>query len=60
MGFFWKSDRPIAETCRPILDNTKLSQETDIHTLRGIRSLSPSKRETQTDALDRAATGIGV
>jgi len=35
-GLLWTSDQPDAETSRP--DNTQNSQETDIHSLGGIRT----------------------
>ena len=44
-------------TCR---ENTKHTQQIDIHALSGIRNRNPRKRAAQTHVLDRAAIGIGV
>ena len=46
---------------RPLPDDTQRSQETDIHAPGKIRTRNPSASEQrQTDALDRAASGIGT
>jgi hypothetical protein len=47
------SDTPHSQ--RPLPDNIQQSQETDFHSLGGIRTRNPSKPA----AADRAATGIG-
>ena len=38
------SGRVISPSHRPLPDNTQLSQQTDIHTLDGIRTRNPSRR----------------
>jgi hypothetical protein len=42
------------------LQNTQHSQETDIHAPAGFEPAIPASEEPQTQALDRAATGIGL
>ena len=45
---------------RPLPDNTQHSQQTDIHSLGGIRNPQFQQSERpQTHTLDRAATGTG-
>ena len=51
-----QSVRMISPSQRPLLHNTRYSQESDIHTPGGIRIRIFNK---QVGALDRAATGIG-
>ena len=55
VGFLWTSDQLVAET-RP--DNTKHSQQTDIHALAGFEPTIPSAKRPQNYALYRATTGI--
>jgi hypothetical protein len=45
---------------RPLPNHTQHSQKTYIFDPDGIPTNNPSKRGQQTEALDRAATGIGV
>jgi hypothetical protein len=54
------SGRGIGPFHRPLSDNTKLSQETGIHVLGGIRIRNPSKRATSDLILGRAATRVGT
>jgi len=49
----------ISPSQRPLPDNTQHSQETNIHALGGICTISASERP-QTYVLDRAATEIGL
>jgi len=49
--------RVISPSQKPLLDNTRHSQETDFSATGGIRSPNPSKREAAGPNLDRAATG---
>jgi len=42
VGLFWKSDQPVGETFT--WQNTKHSEETDLHTPGENRTLNPSKR----------------
>jgi len=49
----------ISLTQRPLPNNTRHSQQTDIYALSGIGTGNPSKRAAQTHVLDGAATGIG-
>ena len=50
----------ISRTQRPLHDNTKLSQQTDLYAPGGIRSHNPSKRSAaDLRFIDRAATGTG-
>ena len=42
VGLSWTSDQPYAETSLP--DNTRHTQETDIHAPGGIPTRNPSKR----------------
>jgi hypothetical protein len=50
----------IGPSYRPLPDNIKHSQQTDIHAPGGIRTRNPSKQLPQTQALDHAATGTGI
>jgi len=52
----WKSNRP---SQRFLPDKTHHSQETDIHTAAGFEPAILANERPQTDALDRAAMGIG-
>ena len=45
-------------TQRPVTDNTKQSQETDIHAPMGFEPTIPTGEWPQTDTLDRAAARI--
>jgi hypothetical protein len=54
LGLLWTSNQPDAETS----DNTQHSQETDNHVPTGFESTIPASERPQTNALDRAATGI--
>jgi len=45
---------------RPLPDNTKHSQQVDIHAPVGFESAIPADERPQTYALDRAATGTGL
>ena len=49
----------ISPTQRPLPDNTRDSQYTDIHVTAGFEPVIPASERPQTHALDRAATGIG-
>jgi hypothetical protein len=49
----------INPTQRPLSDNTQYSQQTDVHALAAFETAAPASERPQTDALDRAATGIG-
>ena len=55
------SGQVISPTQRHLLDNIQHSQETDIHSLGGIRNLNPTKQATANPRLRprRAATGLG-
>jgi hypothetical protein len=55
VGLLWTSDRLAAETST--WEHRTLKQ-TQIHAPRGIRTAIPASEQPQTDALDRAATGI--
>jgi hypothetical protein len=50
----------ISATQGTLPDNTLHSQETDIYATGGIRTHNPSNEQSQTQSLDRAATGIGL
>ena len=50
----------IIPTQRPLLEDTKHSQETDFHDRGGIRTRNLKNKRSQTHALDRAATGTGT
>ena len=56
------SGRVISSSQRPLLDNTQHSQQTDIHAppRAGFEPTISAGERTQTYALDRAATGIGI
>jgi len=57
VGLLWRSDQLIAETST---DNTKRSQQTDIHATAGFEPAIPTSVRSQIYALDRAATGTGI
>jgi len=54
------SGRVISPTQRPLPDNTRQSQQTDINAPSGIRIDNSSKRAAANPRLDRAATGISL
>jgi hypothetical protein len=54
VGFLWTSDRPVLET------STHYSQETGFYAPAGFELAIPASKRLQTQALDRAATGIGL
>ena len=57
VGLLWTSDQPHA---RPLPYKTQHSQEADIHAPAEFEPEIPESQRPQMDALDRAATGIGV
>ena len=50
--------REIGLSQRPVPHNTQHSQQTDIHVPAGFEPATPANDRPQTDALDRAATGM--
>ena len=58
VGLLWRSDQPEAQTFT--WKQTQYSQQKDNHASGGIRTYSPSKRASATQALDSAVTRIGI
>jgi len=54
------SGRMIRPIQRPLLDNTQHSQETDLYAPAVFEPTVPDRERLQTQALDRAPTGIGL
>jgi len=57
VGLLWRSYQLVAETST---DNTKRSQQTDIHATTGFEPAIQTSVRPQVYALDRAATGTGI
>jgi hypothetical protein len=50
--------KEISPTQKPLPVNTKHSQKTNVHAPAGFKATIPASERPQTEALDRAATGI--
>jgi hypothetical protein len=55
VGLLWTSDLPVTKTLR---ENTKHTQQVDIHASRGIRPTIPASERPQIHALDCTASEI--
>jgi hypothetical protein len=55
LKLLWAKDQPVGKNS----DNSDHLQETDNQATGGIRTRNPSKRTAATNAIGRAATGIG-
>jgi len=54
------SGRVISQTQRPLPDNIRQSQQTDIHASAAFESVITGSKRPQTDAFDRAASAINI
>ena len=58
VGLLWTSDQPVAQTSPR--QHTTLKRQTSMSPAAGFKPTRPASKRLQTDALDRAATGIGT